>query len=121
MDVKELRTDELVNACDFLLDFDTYNEYQENLKIALDTLDFALTQLDSVRDNYRYLWDKYCELLGKNTPKKVVRYSDDESDHVYCPCCNECVGSNENVYDDFCYRGWATMYCQECGQAMVWN
>lgn len=59
--------------------------------------------------------------LNKQIPKKVIRYSDDESDPVYCPCCNECIGSNEIIYDDFYYRGWSVMYCQECGQAMVWK
>jgi hypothetical protein len=57
--------------------------------------------------------------LEKQIPKKVVSYSDDESDHVYCPCCNECIGSNDIVYEDFYYRGFAPMYCQECGQAMI--
>jgi hypothetical protein len=59
--------------------------------------------------------------LEKQIPKKVVRYSDDESDHVFCPCCNERIGSNEIVYDDFYLRGWSAMYCQECGQAMIWK
>lgn len=61
------------------------------------------------------------DALDKQIPKKVVRYSDDESDPVYCPCCNECIGSNEIIYDDFYLRGWSAMYCQECGQAMVWR
>lgn len=59
------------------------------------------------------------EALEKQIPKKVVSYSDDESDHVYCPCCNECIGSNDIIYEDFYYRGFAPMYCQECGQAMI--
>lgn len=70
----------------------------------------------------------YCYLTGgaelkstKEIPQKVVSYSDDESDHVYCPRCNECIGTNEMIYDDFYYRGWSPMYCQECGQAMVWK
>lgn len=57
----------------------------------------------------------------KDVPKKVVSYSDDESDHVYCPNCNECIGSNENVWEDFYHRGWSPMHCQECGQAMIWK
>ena len=57
--------------------------------------------------------------LEKQIPKKVVSYSDDESDHVYCPCCNECIDTNDMIYDDFYYRGFAPMYCQECGQAMI--
>lgn len=59
--------------------------------------------------------------IRKQIPKKVIRYSDDESDHVFCPCCNECIGSNEIIYDDFYLRGWSAMYCEECGQAMVWQ
>ena len=59
---------------------------------------------------------KACE---KQIPKRVVSYSDDESDHVYCPCCHECIGSNDIIYEDFYYRGFAPMHCQECGQAMV--
>ena len=59
------------------------------------------------------------EAVEKQIPKKVVSYSDDESDHVYCPCCNECIGSNDIIYEDFYYRGFAPMYCQECGQAMI--
>ena len=59
--------------------------------------------------------------LNKQVPKNVIRDDNDESDYVYCPCCNEIIGSNENVYDDFYYRGWKPMYCQECGQAMIWR
>ena len=59
------------------------------------------------------------EAVEKQIPKKVVSYSDDESDNVYCPCCNECIGSNDIIYEDFYYRGFAPMYCQECGQAMI--
>ena len=61
------------------------------------------------------------EALEKQIPKKVVSYSDDESDHVYCPCCHECIGSNDIIYDEFYCRGFAPMYCQECGQAMIWK
>ena len=61
------------------------------------------------------------EALEKQMPKKVVSYSDDESDYVYCPCCNVIVGSNEFVWEDFYYREWRPMHCQECGQAMVWK
>lgn len=59
------------------------------------------------------------EALEKQIPKKVVSYSDDESDHAYCPCCHECIGSNDIIYEDFYCRGFAPMYCQECGQAMI--
>lgn len=59
------------------------------------------------------------EALEKQIPKKVVSYSYDESDHVYCPCCHECIGSNDMIYEDFYCRGFAPMYCQECGQAMI--
>lgn len=59
--------------------------------------------------------------LDKQIPKKVVFDGDDESDYVYCPCCNECIGSNEMVWEDFYYRDWKPIYCRECGQAMIWK
>lgn len=65
--------------------------------------------------------DNVIKALEKQIPKKVIRYSDDESDHVFCPNCNECIGSNEIIWDDFYHRGWSAMYCQECGQAMIWK
>ena len=40
--------------------------------------------------------------LEKQIPKKVICEGDDES-------------------EDFYYRGWKPMYCQECGQAMIWK
>lgn len=58
--------------------------------------------------------------LEKQIPKKVVCEGDDEGDSVYCPCCNVCIGSKEFVWEDFYYRDWKPMHCQECGQAMVW-
>ena len=61
------------------------------------------------------------EALEKRTPKMVIRDSDDESDYVYCPCCHECIGSNELVWDNFYCRDFKPMYCQECGQAMIWK
>lgn len=57
----------------------------------------------------------------KEIPKKVVRDGDDESDHVYCPNCHECIGSNELVWEDFYTRNWKPMHCVECGQAMIWK
>lgn len=59
--------------------------------------------------------------LEKQVPKKVVFDGDDESDYVYCPCCNKCVGVNELVWHDFWCREWKPMHCQECGQAMIWE
>jgi hypothetical protein len=61
------------------------------------------------------------EALEKQTPKKVVCDGDDESDHVYCPCCHECIGSNEIIWEDFYYRDWKPAHCPECGQAMIWK
>ena len=77
-----------------------------------DGMDFGATKI---------ALDMAIESLGKQIPKRVVSYSDDESNHVFCPCCNECIGSNEIIYDDFYLRGWSVMYCQECGQAMIWK
>ena len=59
--------------------------------------------------------------LDKQIPYKVVCDGDDESDYVYCPYCRTCIGSNEFVWQDFYYRDWKPMYCQECGQAMIWK
>lgn len=59
------------------------------------------------------------DALEKQTPKKVFRDGDDESDYVYCPCCNECIGTNEGVWQDFYYRD--VTHCSECGQAMIWE
>lgn len=59
--------------------------------------------------------------VEKQIPKKVILDGDDESDYVYCPCCNACIGSNEFVWEDFYYREWRPMHCQECGQAMIWK
>ena len=59
--------------------------------------------------------------IEKQIPKKVVCDGDDESDYVYCPYCNECIGVNEFVWNDFWHREWKPMYCQECGQAMIWE
>lgn len=59
--------------------------------------------------------------LEKQIPKKVVCDGDDESDYVYCPCCNEIIGSNEFVWGYFYDRDWKPVYCQECGQAMIWK
>lgn len=60
----------------------------------------------------------------KNTrdiPQIVIRDGDDESDNVYCPCCKEYIGSNENVWEDFCYRNWKPIHCRECGQSMIYD
>lgn len=59
--------------------------------------------------------------LDTQIPKKVICEGDDESDYVYCPCCHTPIGSNDFVYDDFYYRNWRPMHCQECGQAMIWK
>ena len=61
------------------------------------------------------------EAIDKQVPKKVICDGDDESDYVYCPNCKTIIGSNEFVWEDFYYREWKTMHCQECGQAMIWK
>lgn len=70
---------------------------------------------------YCYLTDGADLINEKDIPKKVVCDGDDESDYVYCPRCNECIGSNEFVWEDFYHREWKPIYCQECGQAMIWK
>lgn len=59
--------------------------------------------------------------IDKQIPEQVVCEGDDESDYVYCPCCLNIIGSNENVWEDFFNRNWSSMHCQECGQSMVWK
>ena len=59
--------------------------------------------------------------LEKQIPQKAVCEGDDESDYVYCPCCHKCIGSNEMVWEDFYYREWNPIHCEECGQAIVWK
>lgn len=115
-DTKELRTNRLSEAYNFLYDFDSYSEYQENLKLVLDTLDFALTQWDSKRESYNHLWDQYCDLLGKNTPKEPLIW---ENKYYYSPTPNddwgyECpyCGNQEIDYPEH--------HCT-CGQALKWD
>ena len=59
--------------------------------------------------------------IQKQIPKKVVVDSYDDMDPVYCPCCHEHIGCTDLVYDEFYHRCWSPMYCQECGQAMIWE
>ena len=61
------------------------------------------------------------EALGKQIPKNVVSEGDDESDWVYCPCCNEILGINESVYNAFWDNNWTHIYCHKCGQALIWE
>jgi hypothetical protein len=105
----------LSEAYEFLCDFDCYSAYQNNLSIVLDTLDFALTQLDSVRENYKFLSDKYCVLLGQHTPKKPMIWKDmdyfslsPKNDIYECPCCG-----NRNI-------DYLEHHCV-CGQDLDWK
>lgn len=59
--------------------------------------------------------------LEKHIPKKVVCEGDDESDWVYCPCCDEILGINESVYDAFCDNNYEPIYCHKCGQSLTWK
>lgn len=61
------------------------------------------------------------EALDNKSPKIVIRDGYDDSDDVYCPCCKTYIGANEYVWDDFHNREWKPIYCQECGQAMIWE
>jgi len=78
-------------------------------------------QGDAAFGIYHYLTGGAELKSSKEIPKKVVCDGDDESDYVRCPCCNEMIGSNEFVYDEFFYRDWKPMHCIECGQAMIWK
>lgn len=111
-----MRSEELCEAYEFLCDFDNYSEYQKYLKIVLDKLDFVMVQLDSMRENYNHLADKYCDLLGKNTAKKPIIW---ENKYYYSPIPNddwgyECpyCGNQEIDYPEH--------HCT-CGQSLDWS
>lgn len=70
---------------------------------------------------YCYLTDGAELKSVRDFPKKVVCEGDDESDYVYCPCCNEILGTNESVYDDFCDNYYEHIYCHKCGQCLTWE
>ena len=70
---------------------------------------------------YEYLKGNVDKIRRKDIPEKVVCDGDDESDDVYCPRCNEYIGLNENVWEEFYDRNWKPMYCLECGQSMIWK
>lgn len=59
--------------------------------------------------------------IQKQIPKKPVCEGDDESDWVYCPCCNEILGVNEDVFNSFYCNGWGEIYCHKCGQSLTWK
>lgn len=54
-------TKELQEAIEFLCGFDTYSEYQKNLNIVLDALDFAMVRVDSLKENLDVLTKLYCD------------------------------------------------------------
>lgn len=54
LDVKlqiDTRTKELQEAVEFLCNFSSYSEYQKNLIIVLDALDFAMVRVDSLKES----------------------------------------------------------------------
>ena len=56
-----METKELQEAIEFLCNFDTYSDYQKNLNIVLDALDFAMVRVDSLKENLDILTKLYCE------------------------------------------------------------
>lgn len=42
---------ELQEAIEFLSNFDSYSEYQSNLTTVLDSLDFAMVRIDSMKES----------------------------------------------------------------------
>lgn len=60
---KKLRTKELQEAYEFLCDFDSFSEYQKNLTIVLDTLDFVLVQNDSLKEGLNVLTKQYIKAI----------------------------------------------------------
>ena len=47
----DTRTKELQEAVEFLCNFSSYSEYQKNLIIVLDELDFAMVRVDSLKES----------------------------------------------------------------------
>lgn len=66
-----------------------------------------------------------CEMaisaLEKQIPKKFVCEGNDENDWVYCPCCDEILGTNESVYNAFSDNDYEYIYCYKCGQSLNWK
>jgi hypothetical protein len=54
-----MNTKELQEAIEFLCNFDSYSEYQSNLTIVLDALDFAMVRIDSLKESLDVLTKQY--------------------------------------------------------------
>jgi len=66
MTTEDLRTKELREVIEFLLNFDSYSEYQDNLTIVLDTLESVMVRFDSLKDSFDILTNRYCDLIDKS-------------------------------------------------------
>ncbi len=102
-----------------------YPEYKDNIgnisiESAINHFNHGVTH-DIFREPVTSYAKMAVEALEKQIPKKVVCEGMNESDYVYCPNCHNFIGSNEVVWDDFYYRDWKPMRCQECGQVMIWE
>ena len=60
-----LRTDELCDAVEFLDDFNSNSEYQKHLQIVLDTLDFALVRVDSLKESLDIVTNRWLDLYNE--------------------------------------------------------
>lgn len=78
-------------------------------------------QGDAAFGVYEYLKGNADMINKRDIPERVICDGTDESDDVYCPSCKAYIGTNEYVWDDFFHREWKPIYCQECGQSMVWE
>lgn len=61
------------------------------------------------------------EALEKQIPKNVISDGNDSDDWVYCPFCNELLGTNESTYNSFCENNWEPIYCHKCGHKLSWK
>ena len=106
----------------------TYDNYHEDKPVLCIARKYGgavrvlkIIQGDEAFGIYHYLTDCGDLKSARDIPKKVVCDGDDESDYVYCPCCNEILGTNESVYDDFCDNHYDNIYCCKCGQCLTWE
>lgn len=58
-------TKELEEAIDFLYNFDSYSEYQKNLRIIFNALDFNLVRIDSLKESLDVMTNLYGNEVNK--------------------------------------------------------
>ena len=56
-----MNTKELQEAIEFLCNFDSYSEYQNNLTIVLDSLEVAMVRIESLKESLDVLAKQCCK------------------------------------------------------------